>query len=525
MTQDLPQPPLHATPPGRLFWLTLLALVWALYGLTGRDSWQADEALTLGEALGWLHMDATPLQAPLYAWLAGLAIDLLAGVLDPQAAARLPSALFALVGLLCTGLAARRLYGPGYGLLAVLLLMGAFGLILRVHALLPETALLAGQALLLYGLAASRERARHAWALVAAVMLLLLTRGLADLTAALLLAALTPWLPGFATHGLRRALMVASLLALVLTVAWLSHLAAQGLASDWWALQLDRLADARTPQRLLATLAWFAWPAWPLALWALWHEHRRLARAHPLHLPLLATAVGLPLGLVPAYTHDGMAIPLLVPLTLLATFGIATLRRGAAQAFYWFGVCCFAFFTLAFWLHYSALEWGWPQVLSTHLHRMTPGYAAALVEADAVALALAATVLWFVAVPLFPRAQARPALVWATGMTLAWVLLMTLLRPWAELSWGYRPVIMALARQLPPRACVTIEAPAAARVMLAYHLADRLPRAGERCDWRVEVVRREAAPRADAQLVWEGRRPREKRESYRLYRLHAYDAP
>jgi hypothetical protein len=517
MQQESPHPRLNPTTPGKLAWLVAFALVWALYGLAGRDAWQADEALALGAVLDWLERGDLPPQAPLYTWVAGLSARLLAGIYTLQEGARWASGLFALVGVLFTGLAARSLYGTGYGAMAALLLMGAFGLVLRVHALLPETALLAGYALLLYGLAESRRGPDRAWAILAGALVLLFTRGVVDLFAALLTATLPLVLPGFATRSYRLALVKAGVMLALVLLAWLAYLGSGGLLAEWWSGQVARLAAYRGVAREFNTLVWFAWPAWPLALAAIWHEHRRLGRENPLHLPLLATGAALLAGLFPAYSHDGVAMPALVPLTLLATFGIATLRRGAAQAFYWFGVTCFVFFTLAFWLHYAALEWGVPHRLAAHLARMTPGYLPQVAPGD-VALAAAATLAWLAAVPLFPRAQVRPALVWATGITLSWVLLVALLRPWAELSWGYRPVAAAIEARLPVGACITVEAAGAAGIMMNYHLA-RLSAPDRRCAWRLEVVARDAPYRAGAELVWEGRRPREKRELYRLYRL------
>ncbi len=521
MPRDTPYLEPHPTAPGKLIWLGLFALLWAFYGLTGRDAWQADEARALAAVLEWLEQGSLPREAPLYTWVAGATAQLFQGIYPLQEGARWASALFALVGVLFTALAARSLYGPGYGVMAALLLMGAFGLVLRVHALLPETAMLAGYALLLYGLARSRKGPAGGLALFAGVLVLFLTRGLTDLLAALLCVLLSLGLPGWSTRNYRLALAGAGLLLVPALGLWLWYLHANGLWAEWWAGQLARLDSLRPPTRLVNTLAWFAWPAWPLALAALWHEHRRLGRENPLHLPLAATLAALLAGLFPAYSSDGVVMPALVPLTLLATFGVATLRRGAAQAFYWFGVTCFAFFALAFWLYYFALEWGVPQRLAAHLARLTPGYAPQLTARE-VGLAAAATLVWLAAVPLFPRAQVRPALVWATGITLSWLLLITLLRPWAELSWGYRPVARAVAARLPPGACVEIVATGAARIMMDYHLRAYRPQPGERCDFRLEVGRR--APAAEAQPVWEGRRPREKREVYRLYRLRGEGA-
>lgn len=517
MDRGAPILPLHPTPPGKLTWLVLLVLVWTLYGMTGRDAWQADEAQTLSWVLDWLRQGRLSLEAPLYVWIGGLVAALSGDAQDIQEGARWASALFTLAALGATALAARSLFGPGTGALAVLLLMGAFGLQLRVHALLPETAVLAGYALLLYGLAASREQGNSAWAIVAGCLVLFLNRGLLDLLAAALCALLPLLLPGGASRSYRQALAKAALLLAIMVLSWLAYLAGEGQLAAWWARQLQWLAAIGPSGKALSTAAWFAWPAWPLALWALWHEHRRLGRASTLHLPLAALLVTLLASHWPAYSHDGRVIPLVLPLTLLATYGVATLKRGAAQAFYWFGVACSVFFALGFWLYFAALEQGWPPFLSAHMDKLTPGYLPGSAAAD-IALAAAATLLWLVAVPFFPRAHARPALVWATGMTLSWVLLITLFKPWAEHSWGYRPVAEAAARHLPPHACVAIDAQGAARTMLDYHLAERLPNAGQACAWRLVVAGRDAAALPAHTLVWQGYRPRHREQVYRLYR-------
>ena len=66
-------------------------------------------------------------------------------------------------------------------------------------------------------------------------------------------------------------------------------------------------------------------------------------------------------------------MPLLVPLALLATPGAETLRRGAANAWYWFSVMGFTFFILVGWVYWSGLELGVPPRLHAHLHRIAAG--------------------------------------------------------------------------------------------------------------------------------------------------------
>lgn len=509
------------TPPAKLFWLGLLMLFWAFYGLTGRDAWRTEEALALAPILDWLDgragIWATP--APLYTLFAGVAIKLNLAGGDIQDAARLASGLFTCVALLFTGLSARALYGQGYGPAAAIALVGGFGLMLRAHALLPETALLAAWSVLLYGVCAAKKHpvgGTFGFALGLA-MLTLGLRGLPDLLAGLAIAALPLLSPGWGDRVYRQTLVRGLALATGLIGMGLTHLLLSGNLGAWLQWHgLDQFAAIRTPGSAYSELPWFAWPLWPLALAGVWHEHRRLARATDLHVPLLALVVLLLAALVPAWSRDGALLPVLLPLALLSAYALESLRRGAAQGFYWFGVLFFACLVGALWIYFSALEWGYPEKLARHMLRLSPNYVAGGVGTSAMLVAVAATLIWLVAIPLFPRAKNRPVLVWASGMTLVWLLIAALYRPWVESGWAYRPLIANLSRHLPAGSCLNVEVDPAMQTMLRLHLKTPVQ---VDCTWTLKLAARDpdtGEPVADENVVWEGIRPRQKAQLYRL---------
>lgn len=508
-----------------MFWLTVLVAFWALLGMTGRDAWKAEEAVALGQVMDWLAVGGLPAasSAPLYTLLAGISARLLSGWLDVQDAARLASAVFVLATLLFTARAARAFLGLGFGAAATLALVGAFGLMLRAHALLPETALLMGYALLLLGVGRAREGgATAAPAMGLGILAIVLSRGVPDLVAGLAIILLPLAFPAWREAPYRRSLLAGLAWLAGGLALWGGLLAVQGDLAMAWQVASAPLAPERGPGFILANLAWFAWPIWPLAVWTLWHQHRRLGRATELQPLLTASLVLFVLAHWPSYSREGGALPLLVPLALLAAHGVDSLKRGAAQSFYWFGALCFLFFTLAFWVYFSAIQWQWPAGLAAHMARLTPDYAFGSVDAQAIRLAAAATLLWLVALPLFPRAKIRPVLVWATGMMLSWVLLMTLFKPWAEAGWAYRPVIRDMARHLPAGACVEAQVDPAMAAMLRLHLANPVRQDGH-CAYRLVSGERDAERRMctpDEQLLWSGARPRYKQQRYRLYALY-----
>ncbi|MBI5329314.1 MAG: hypothetical protein HZB71_01755 [Betaproteobacteria bacterium] len=503
-----------------LLWLALLAVAWTFYGLTGRDAWRTEEALALGAILDWLQgaQAVWSEPAPLFTFAAGVLAAMTLGGLDVQDSARLASALFSLVALGCTGLAARAYFGPGQGRSAVLALMGAMGLMLRAHALVPETALLATWALLIWGVTLGmRKTWPSVWlAALALAILGLGMRGAPDLVAGLLVLLLPLALPEWRTAHYRRMVLLSIGLGaamILLTLAWMGW---TGDLAGWMEWNRERLAlPLREPWPVLADLGWFAWPLWPLGLAAVWHHHRRLRRALEVLFPLMALAVLLAVSVFPAWSREGGLLPALVPLALLAAHALEHMRRGAAQAFYWFGVLCFSFFAIVFWLYFSALEWGAPVRMAAHLHRLLPAYQAGSVEGWRIGVAAVVTLLWLVAIPLFPRARIRPILVWATGMGLTWVCVISLFRPWIETGFAYRPLILEVARHLPAGACLATDTDPAMAVMVRYHL-DNPATAG--CSWTLRRVDPDARMEGQegVQVLWEGRRPRLKRERYRL---------
>jgi hypothetical protein len=485
------------TPLRHTLWISLVVLFWVGYGLTGHDLWKTDELDALRSLEGAPH---------LYALVASLlAKTAVATGFDFIDGARLASGLFTLAALGFLALAAQRLLGAGFGVAAVLAAMGTFGLMLRAHTLTPELALYAGYALLLHGVSLhSRSSHRAALVMGVASVWVFAARGMVDLVAAWIIVFAPLAFQSWRINSYRRALTLYPLWLAVALLLWLALLSLHGGGASWWH-SVTTWPRIQAPS--LSMLTWFTWPLWPLALWAVWHERHRLARSVALQ-PLLIALVCLGvLSLLPAHSLEASALPLLAPLTLLAAQGVAWLRRGEAQGFYWFGALFFAFFAFAFWFYFSALQWNTHPRTAAHLLRLTPNYAQDSVNQIAVLLAVTATWVWIIVIPLFGRAAVRPVLVWATGMVLTWTLAFSLFGPWANAGWGYNTLVRDLHRNLPQQGCVTLAHDLPIAPLLRIELGTRI---GQNCPWRIE--RAEGA----AQPLWEGARPRDIRQRYRL---------
>ncbi len=521
--------------------IALLCLAWIVPGLVAHDPWKPDEAYTFGVVYemisggSWIApaLAGEPFlkEPPLYYMSAALSGILFSPPLPLHDAARLATGFYMALALIFCGLAGRELNGPGSGALATALLLGCFGLVLRSHQLVPHVAAAAGFAMAYYGCArALRGSVGGVW-LGTGVGVVFLSLGTPEAVVVALIAVLVPLVnSAWRTRTYAASLGVALLAALPWLTVWplMLHNYSPELFRMW--------LEADTVRRLfrgaggglyyLRVLPWYAWPVWPLALWALWRAFGSGPVKPLVTLPLTGLVITLLALSEAADKRELYAMPLLVPLALLASTGVDTLRRGAANAWYWFSVMGFTFFILVGWVYWSGLELGVPPRLHAHLHRMQPGYTPGF-RVIPFALGLMYTAAWFAVLVKLPRNPQRPAFVWAAGVTATWGLAATLFIGWVDTGKSYRGMIAAMTPALPAtyRCVSSRDLGEAQRAMLHYFagIVTYREEAAERrrdCDLMLVqgIPQEEKPPPGNWIRIWEGNRPGDRAERYRLYR-------
>ena len=530
--------------------LAILLVLYICVGLVGHDPWKHDDAITIGLVYDiytnghWLmpQLAGQPYpDAPLYYWVAASAAHLFSWILPLHDATRLASGVFTLLALEFILLAARELHGKEHAANAPLALAGSIGFLYHAHEAQPMLAALCALTAAYWALALLPRRPRFA-ALVLGFALAggFLSNGMLPLLAVLPATVLALWKsdekPRLGAH-----LLGAVLLAAALAGTWLIPLGyrAPEYLTQFLSAETAPIFAAHNPianiLRQLGLLVWYAWPALPLAAWALWAKRRALstrALAWP-GLAFVATLLILGIGVE---VRSASALLLLPPLVLLATPGVALLRRGAANAFDWFGMMAFTFFAGIAWIAWSAMTFGWPERLARQAARLEPGFVARF-DIVTVLIALACTLTWFWLIFTSPRSPMRGLMHWMAGLTLFWVLIANLLMPWIDYGKSYRPVAGQLSAALPARIqdgnpergrCIANgNLPNSILASLYYFNNLRtLPlesEAGKRCNWLLvhgEVRDTAKMSAAGWRKVWEGKRPGDRRESdkFHVYR-------
>jgi 4-amino-4-deoxy-L-arabinose transferase-like glycosyltransferase len=537
---SLPRLPFAFPPRGAA--LTVLCILYLLPGLVGHDPWKGDDATHLGVAYSMLdggHWLLPRLAGevwldspPLYHWTAALLGWTFGLILPLHDAARLASGLFA--GLMVAGLAgaARRFIGVEAGRGAALIAIGCLGMLVHVHEAQPAMAFLAAAAGLYYGLALLPQQALRGGAVAGAALGLgFLAAGLPALITLGPLLILLPLLSShLRTPQAARGMLAALTVAAPLILSWPLALYGREPAAFgiWWSRELAELKTVPNMGlalwQFLKLLGWFAWPALPLALWTLWRERRRLDEPRTL-IPLVSFIVVLAVQCVFSEPRSLNLLPLLPPLVLLAAPATLSLRRGAANAFDWFGMMTFTLLAGLIWLGWLAMVFGMPAQIAKNLARLAPGFVAHF-SPLACAVSLGLTFVWLWLIFANPRAPQRGTAHWAAGVTLCWALMMALWLPWIDYDRNYRPVALALKNALPAQAgCIAGRGLGSTqRAAFHYFAGIQTVRDGSRGEGACRLYLIQGTARSEPlppgtgwRKLWEGGRPSDRNERFRLY--------
>ncbi|CAN7361305.1 glycosyltransferase family 39 protein [Trinickia sp. LjRoot230] len=547
-------------------WLLLtICIVYAAFGLFGRDPWKNEDAagfgvmwtMANGGGHDWLLPNLVGKfitdNGPLGYWLGAICIRLLAPWVDAANASRVSTGILfcatcALVWYTAYLLGRRpevqpfkyafggepqpRDYGRVLGDGALLILLAAFGLAERGHETTPQLAQFMSIALAGYGLVRGLDKP------VQGALYWGLALGLVALSANPLLAAVlfvgTLAMTAFVPEARSVWLFVIGVpLALVLSLVWpvtilkLYSDDARWFIEQWINGSINRFSapPGHVVRYALKNLPLFTWPAWPLAMWA-WFSWGGLRRKPHIAVPLAVIAPVLILAVLQSHQTNRLYMLLLPPLAVLATFALPTLKRGAINAIDWFALLSFTILSTFVWLVWLASQTGFPHALARNLARLVPGYTPHFDPLSFVC-AICVTACWLVLarwrLARHPKVLWRSVVLSSAGTTLMWVLLMTLWLPIVNYSRTYRDVAMQIAEHLPDDyTCISPVRLGDAQLASFAYFADMQFSFRNDCDVLLrqdpqDFIAPSPMPSYIWKLVWEGRRAADRDERFRLY--------
>ncbi|MDP9158430.1 MAG: glycosyltransferase family 39 protein [Pseudomonadota bacterium] len=547
-------------------WLLLtICIVYASFGLFGRDPWKNEDAagfgvmwtMANGSVKDWLLPNlvgkALTSDGPFIYWFGAGFIRLLSPWVDASNASRVVTGLLFCIACAFVWYTAYLLgrrdeaqpfkyafggepeprdYGRTLADGALLILLACFGLAERGHETTPQLAQFAGTAMLVYGLVRSCDKPIQGALIWGAAIGLVGLSSSPVLVLALLICTLAM------TVIVREVrpfylLVLGVPVAAILIGAWVwpvLHLYpddGEWWLRQWWRHSFDAFSGSPIPALSYAikNLPLFTWPAWPLAIWTFvsWSGLRRSP-----HVAVPVSVIGPLLVLVILQSHQSnrLFMLLLPPLSVLATFALPTLKRGAINAIDWFAMLSFTLLATFVWLVWTAGLYGFPAPLARNLARFAPGFQPEFKILSFVC-AVAVTVCWFSLarwrLARHPKVLWRSVVLSSAGTTLMWVLLMTLWLPVVNYSRTYRDVAEQIADHLPADyTCISPVRLGDAQIATFAYFGGMHFAFDEDCD---VILRQDTQDYGEPssistfvwKLVWEGRRVADRDERFRLY--------
>ena len=182
-------------------------------------------------------------------------------------------------------------------------------------------------------------------------------------------------------------------------------------------------------------------------------------------------------------------------------------HKHTAAALDWFSVSFFSAVAIVFWIVYLSMHIGVPTQPAANVARLAPGYTAHF-SPFALALASVGTAAWMWLVKWRTGSTRHP--LWkslvlpASGVTLAWMLVMTLLLPPVDQARSYRSIVGRIAQWVPRDSCISAPGvPRAQIVALEYLGGYRVdatnPVAATHCNFllQAETLKSPSAPGID----------------------------
>ncbi len=557
--------------------LLLIGAIYILAGLFFRDPWKTDDVVGLAtmvsaladpDGSAWLAPQIGVLahaqDGPLVTWVGAFAIWLFGPLFEvfipahdgAIIASRLPNLLWfgILVGSVWYGsyLLGRRPepqplqlpfggepsindYGRMIADAALLLILATVGIVWRMHETSEVPALIAMQALAFYAVARSIDRPLSgSITLGVALGAAFLTRGWIG-ALPIMLAALFAFHPRGALWPRRAWLLLSAAIALVIGLAWWVPLQSMYpyWAQNWWLWNSRSfvLPEQDVLLSILRDLPWFLWPTWPFAILAVWRWRAWLSAPH-IWVPLMFLVWPLIIMCFLADVFEPEYALMAVPAAVLAAFALPTLRRAIVNSLDWFAVMCFSLTAATVWLGWFALQTGFPAQIHHNITRLTRGYDI-YVSWPAVIIALLGTLAWVGLVRW--RLHNKPAALWrgtvlsAGGLITTWLLLVTLWMPVLDYARSYRQVsgelAAALQQHVQPGECVRalgVGIGQRASFLVFEHIDFSYD---SRCTLILQQTSEDAirdgrAPFSEADVLWQGRRPADRDEMFRLLRVN-----
>ena len=336
-------------------------------------------------------------------------------------------------------------FGNNLGTCAVLLTLSCLGLVSRWHEVGSEGFSFLFQAVCFFAMCQSPEKPKESAVIFSVGLVALFFGTSVHVSLSILLAAIFifsfiyPWTL-VKKSFLRSTFYFLTSTTLIVVLVYQSD---ESQNFYLWINGQLNLFELR-PFYVVKNWLWTWWPLWPICLVMLYNlvKFEKFNQPHLKFLGILLIAQSF-FPLMGLLTNDGQKFVPIVPLTVMAAFGLLFLPKIVADLLDWFALSLFTFLGFIVWFYWIALHSGLPVEVFANITRAAPGISK-VVNTNDLILGVIISLFWIYLILwrlkfIHPNIW-RPVVLSAGGLGLTWALLITLWGPALNINRGYQNI-------------------------------------------------------------------------------------
>ena len=284
---------------------------------------------------------------------------------------------------------------------------------------------------------------------------------------------------------------------------------------------------------VLTTIVLLATPfhqfyAMPLVAALLLLAYKRREEQDKLLIPLHYFTILLAVLSLSSKARELYALPMLLPLALMATAYFEENMPVLDKLLNWAGIALLSTLLILFWLIWLGLVFPGLPVLGEYLIQNRPGFSFEM-SLSSLGISILASILWITVVRL-TYFSAKLVLTWSTGIMAVWVILATILLPYINYGMSYIGMMMEVKDRLPEQYdCIMgYDQAEEYRALMHYYLDEKMyeftdPSRQRYCE--LLFMRSKYAPILSQGWgeIWQGQRPGD-HKTFSLYQRSGPEA-
>ena len=344
-------------------------------------------------------------------------------------------------------------FGNNLGTCAVLLTLSCLGLVSRWHEVGSEGFSFLFQAVCFFAMCQSPEKPKESAVIFSVGLVALFFGTSVHVSLSILLAAIFIFLFIYPWTLVKKSFLRSTFYFLTSTtlIVVLVYQSDESQNFYLWINGQLNLFELR-PFYVVKNWLWTWWPLWPICLVMLYNliKFEKFNQPHLKFLGILLIAQSF-FPLMGLLTNDGQKFVPIVPLAVMASFGLLFLPKIVADLLDWFALSLFTFLGFVVWFYWIALHSGLPVEVFANIKRAASGISK-VVNTNDLILGVIISLFWIYLILwrlkfIHPNIW-RPVVLSAGGLGLTWALLITLWGPALNINRGYQN-IQALLESFP----------------------------------------------------------------------------